>query len=415
MEEQLEAIRERVIELTALEQHAFAKDLRPSLASFGIEIRDWEQIDGEDRRHLSKFFDERIFPVLTPLAVDPSHPFPYVSNLSFNLAVLVQDPDTEEVRFARIKLPPAIGRFIRLLDGDLFVPIEQLIAAHLHKLFPGMEVLSCSPFRVTRDADLDIEGDDIENLLDAVESGVQRRHRLSDAVRIEVDRAMSRQVRELLLAELDLGEEDLFVRDTLLDLGSLWELYDVDRPDLKFPRWKARPVAAFTGAGEEPVDIFERLKQGDVLVQHPYDSFDSSVEAFLAQAATDPNVLAIKHTLYRSSGPENPIGRTLKRAARAGKVVVTLVELQARFDEETNIEWARALEQAGAHVVYGLVGLKTHGKLMLVIRREGDQIRSYCHIGTGNYNPVTARIYEDVGLLSADRRSPPISPSSSTS
>jgi polyphosphate kinase len=402
MEEQLTAIRDRVIELTALEQQIFAKDLRPALAACDIEIRDWDQIEAEDRNYLSRLFDERIFPVLTPLAVDPSHPFPYVSNLSFNLAVLVRDPDTEEVRFARIKLPPAIGRFIRLLEGDLFIPIEQLIGAQLHRLFPGMDIVSFSPFRVTRDADLDIEGEGYENLLEAVKSGVERRHRLSDAVRIETDRGMSRRVQELLLAELELGDEDLFVRDTLLDLGSLSELYEIDRPDLKFERWTARPVPALTQHGDETVDFFERLKRGDVLVQHPYDSFDSSVAAFLDQAAKDPDVLAIKHTLYRSSGPENPIGRTLKRAARAGKVVVTLVELQARFDEETNIEWARTLEEAGAHVVFGQAGLKTHGKLMLVIRREGDRIRSYCHIGTGNYNPVTARAYEDVGLLSAD-------------
>ncbi|MGH0033066.1 MAG: polyphosphate kinase 1 [Myxococcota bacterium] len=402
-EQQLDAIRERVVELAEVEQQIFKKELRPALAAAGLEICDWERIGKRDRKHLAAFFDKRIFPVLTPLAVDPAHPFPYVSNLSFNLAALVRNPKTGTVRFARIKVPPLLGRFIPLPDGDQIVPIEQLIAAHLDQLFPGMEIVSHCPFRVTRDADLDIESDDAENLLLAVESGVKRRRRLSDAVRVEADKSMSAEVRDLLLEELELDENDFYVRHTLLDLGSLWELYRVERPDLKAESWASRPVATLSAPGEEPFDVFERLRQGDVLVHHPYDSFDSSVEAFLAHAAADPDVLAIKHTLYRtSSGAENPIGRTLMRAAQNGKQVVTLVELQARFDEEANIEWARTLEQAGVHVVYGLVGLKTHGKVMLVVRREDDQIRGYCHVGTGNYHPVTARLYEDVGILSAD-------------
>ena len=402
-EQQLAAVRERVLQLTHVEQEIFRKELRPALTAAGLEICDWEHIGPSDRDHLSAVFQQKIFPVLTPLAVDPAHPFPYVSNLSFNLAVLVRNPESRAVRFARIKVPPLLGRFIRLPDGDQIVPIEQLIAAHLDRLFPGMEIESHCPFRVTRDADLDIEGDDAENLLLAVELGVKRRRRLSDAVRVEADRSMSMEVRDLLLEELELDESDLYVRHTLLDLSALWDLYQVDRPDLKREPWTPRSVPAFTPSGDEPVDVFQRLREGEVLVHHPYDSFESSVQTFLACAAADPDVMAIKHTLYRtSSGPENPIGRTLIRAAQAGKQVVTLVELQARFDEEANIEWARTLEQAGVHVMYGLVGLKTHGKIMLVVRREGDQIRGYCHIGTGNYNPVTARLYEDVGILSAD-------------
>lgn len=402
-EQTLTAIRERVLQLTHAEEEIFAKDLRPSLAAAGLEILDWERVPHADREHLEGVFDERIFPVLTPLAVDPAHPFPYVSNLSFNLAALVRNPETKAMRFARIKVPPTLGRFIRLPKSDRFVPIEQLIGAHIGKLFPGMEIESQCPFRVTRDADLDIEEDSSENLMLAVESGLRRRRRLSDAVRVEADRSMSPEVRELLLEELELDEGDVYVRQTLLDLGALWDLYGVDRPELKQERWVPRAVSAFAPAGDDPPDVFDRLKQGDVLVHHPYESFESSVAALLAQAAADPNVLAIKHTVYRTStGPENPLGRTLIRAAQSGKQVVTLVELQARFDEAANIDWARQLEQAGVHVVYGLVGLKTHGKIMLVVRREGDHIRRYCHVGTGNYNPVTARLYEDVGILSAD-------------
>jgi len=402
---QLRAIRTRVQELLAREQALFAKELRPRLAEAGIRLADWEDLGPADHEHLSRLFDERIFPVLTPLAVDPAHPFPYVSNLSFNLAVLVREPSTGLVRFARIKIPDLLDRFVRLPDRERFLPIEQVIAAHLDRLFPGMEIESQSSFRVTRDADLDIEEDEAEDLLVAIESGLRRQRRLSEAVRLEVDTAMPAQTRSLLLDELELEAEDLYVGPTLLDLGDLWEIARLDRPDLKEPPWIPRTEPHFAGHPEDPEagDVFARLRRGDVLVQHPYDSFETSVEAFLAQAARDPAVLAIKHTIYRTSGPENPVGRTLVHAAEAGKQVVTLVELKARFDEQANIEWARRLEEAGVHVVYGLVGLKTHAKIVLVLRQERDGIRRYCHIGTGNYNPVTARIYEDVGTLSADQ------------
>jgi polyphosphate kinase len=402
--ELLGAIRARTLDLVQREQALFAKELRPALGESGIRLCDWSDLDPADRSELSQRFDEKIFPVLTPLAVDPAHPFPYVSNLSFNLAVLVKDPDTQAVRFARIKIPRLLDRLVRLADGVRFVPVEQVIGAHLDRLFPGMDIASHCTFRVTRDADLDIEEDDADDLLLAIESGLERKRRLSDAVRLEVDASMSARTRELLLEELDLSPDDLYERYALVHLGGLSQLYGLDRPDLKERPWSPRTETHFSSLVEDGKkgDVFGMLRRGDVLVHHPYDSFSGSVETFLAQAAADPAVLAIKHTIYRTSGLENPIGMALIRAAESGKQVVTLVELKARFDEQTNIEWARKLEQAGVHVVYGLVGLKTHAKVVLVVRQEADGIRRYCHVGTGNYNPVTARHYEDLGLFSAD-------------
>jgi polyphosphate kinase len=303
------------------------------------------------------------------------------------------------VRFARIKVPPVLGRLIPLSDGERFVPIEQVLAAQLGRLFPGMEVDSHYFFRVTRDADMDLD-DETDDLMRAIESGLHRRHRSSDAVRLEIDEGMGSEARNLLVEELDLREEDVYVRRGMLDLSDLGQLYHLARPDLKLEPWTPRTQLQLSAGDGEKVDLFAALRQGDVLVQHPYDSFESSVGAFLSQAADDPNVVAIKHTLYRS-GTENPIARTVIRAANSGKQVVTLVELQARFDEQTNIEWARKLEEAGVHVVYGLLGFKTHGKIVLVVRQEEGQLRRYCHVGTGNYNVATARHYEDVGLFSA--------------
>jgi polyphosphate kinase len=402
-EQQLREIRARVLELVRAAQDVYSKQLAPALAEAGIRIVGWASLGAEDRALLARDFEARIFPVLTPLAVDPAHPFPYVSNLSFNVSVLARDPDSGTVRFARIKVPSFLDRFLAL-PGERYVPVEQVIGAHLEQLFPGMEILSFCPFRVTRDADLDLEEDEAEDLLAAIESGLQRRRRLSDAVRLEIDRSMSERALDLLLEELEIGPDDVYVSDALIDLGSLWQLYErIARPGLRDEPWVPRPVPAFPKAdGGRRGDFFAVLRERDVLVHYPYESFEASFQEFLAQAADDPNVLAIKHTLYRSSGPENPIGRTLIRAAQAGKEVVTLVELKARFDEETNIEWARALEQAGVHVVYGLVGLKTHAKVALVVRSEADGIRRYCHVGTGNYHPLTARLYEDLGVFSAD-------------
>ncbi|HVH05166.1 MAG TPA: polyphosphate kinase 1 [Myxococcota bacterium] len=403
-EQQLREIRAKVVDLVHASQDVFAKQLAPALAEAGIHIVPWSALGAADRATLASEFEKRIFPVLTPLAVDPAHPFPYVSNLSFNVAAMVRDPDLGTVRFARIKVPSLLDRFLAL-PGERYVPVEQVIGAHLERLFPGMEILSWSPFRVSRDADLDLEEDEAEDLLAAIESELQRRRRLSDAVRLEVDRGMSERALDLLLEELELGRDDVYVNDALLDLGSLWQLYErIPRPDLRDELWVPQPAPRVPKGGDAArrIDLFALLRERDLLVHHPYESFETSFQEFLAQAADDPSVLAIKHTLYRSSGPESPIGRTLIRAAQNGKQVVTLIELKARFDEETNISWARKLEQAGVHVVYGLVGLKTHAKVALVVRNEPDGIRRYCHFGTGNYHPLTARLYEDLGVFTAD-------------
>ena len=402
-QEQLEAIRAEVLRFADRQYEAWAKELRPGLARAGIHVCDWAELDETDQSQLSRAFEEQIFPVLTPLSVDPAHPFPYVSDLSLNLATVLRDPHREEHRFARVKVPPLFPRFMRL-GGERFVPIEQVIGIHLQALFPGVEIVNRAPFRVTRDADLAIEEDEADDLLEAIESGIKRRRRESAGVRLEVDTTMNAQVRRLLSAELALGEDDLYVSRGLLNLSDLWGLVALDRPDLKDE--PARPVTPgrLRGVGdpEGETDVFSVLREASLLVHHPYDSFSTSVEAFLEQAAHDPQVLAIKHTLYRTSGARNPIMRNLIRAAEAGKQVVTLVELKARFDEEANIEWARMLEEAGVHVLYGLVGLKAHAKIALVVRQEEQGIRRYCHVGTGNYHPETAKLYEDLGVLSAD-------------
>ncbi len=398
--EQLAEIRERVEQGVARAAAHWREALAPALAREGVRICRWDALDGADRETLTHVFEEQVFPTLTPLAVDPAHPFPYISDLSLNIAVLMTHPGQAERRFARIKVPPLLPRFVPLADGERFVPLEQLIAAHLDALFPGMEVLSSHFFRVTRDADLSLEENDAEDLLVALESELHRRRRGSDAVRLEIERDAPEEVCSILLGELELEERDLYRVGGLLDLSGLWGLHELERPDLKDDVWVPQTPRSLVSE-DEPVDFFSLLDRGEVLVHHPYDSFSSSVHAFLEQAAADPDVLAIKHTLYRTSGAENSIVDTLVRAAESGKQVVTLVELKARFDERNNIEWARTLEQAGVHVVYGLVGLKTHAKAALVVRREGDHIRRYCHVGTGNYNPATASGYEDVGVLSA--------------
>jgi len=343
-----------------------------------------------------------VFPILTPLSVDPAHPFPYISDLSLNLAVVVRDPATRIRRFARVKVPPNIPRLLPLPDGERFIPQEQVIAANLDMLFPGMEIVAVHPFRVTRDLDLDLEIDEADDLLAAIESVLRQRVHSPETVRLEVHRSMPKAVRSLIEEELDVSPSDVYVTKSILGLGDLDELTALDRPDLKYERWAGVTQARLQPAVSGQTDIFSVIRDGDVLVQHPYDAFATSVELFVAQAARDPSVLAIKQTLYRTSGSDSPIVRALVRAAEAGKQTVALVELQARFDEETNITWARVLEQAGVHVVYGVVGLKTHAKCSLVVRSEGDAIRRYCHVGTGNYHPVTAKTYEDLGLLTAD-------------
>lgn len=399
--EQLETIRARVGELTERHARVFGGSLRRRLARAGVSVLRWRQLTEAQRDSLTATYHERVFPVLTPLAVDPGHPFPYISNLSLNLAVLVSDTADGQRRFARVKVPPLLPRF--LSPGDdarVFVPLEDVIAANLGPLFPGMRILESSSFRVTRSSDLDIDDDDAEDLLEALEDRLRRR-RFSPAVRLEVERRTSPQVLALLMRELQVTDRDVYRLPAPLGLVDLWNLHALDRPDLKDLPLAAVTPLALIAPDEGTADIFGALAERDVLVHHPYDSFATSVQAFIEAAAADPSVLAIKQTLYRTSG-DSPIVDALVDAAAAGKQVVVLVEIKARGDEPANIVWARMLERAGCHVVYGLVGLKTHAKLCLVVRQEGAGIRRYVHIGTGNYNPTTARTYEDIGLLTAD-------------
>ena len=394
-EEQLGAIRERAFEL-ATDHSRIALDVRAALAQEGIEVVDYGAIP-EHHGTLRERFLEEIFPVLTPLAVDPGHPFPYISTLSLSIAVGLRDPESGERRFARVKVPQILPRLIEI-EPSKFVLIDQVIEANLDALFLGMEILETHLFRVTRNADLAIEEDEADDLLMAIEEELRRR-RFGEAVRLEVERSMPPTTRRLLLDGLGLRETDAYEISGMLDLTGLSQLMDLDRPDLKVVPWSpVTPPRLMPPDEDEPADVFAAIRAGDILVHHPYESFSASVERFIAQAADDPEVLTIKQTLYRTSG-DSPIVRSLIRAAERGKQVVVLVEIKARFDEEANIIWARRLEQAGAHVVYGLVGLKTHSKVSLVVRREGSGLRRYVHIGTGNYNPKTARLYVDLGLL----------------
>jgi polyphosphate kinase len=398
--EQLVAIREGVVALQERADSLVLGELLPALEKEHIRLVHWEQLSSEDREFLGRRFRERIFPVLTPLSVDPSHPFPYISNLSLNLAAAIRDPVTGERRFARVKIPPLLPRFTDLPDGERFVPLEEIVAAHLDQLFPGMDIVEVHVFRVTRDADVEVEEDEADDLLAAIETVLQRRQRGATAIRLEIDPTMSEEMRQLLMRELGVDESQVYVGEWLLALGDLWFFPGLDRADLKDEPWTpVTPVPLQSVEGS--ADVFEAIRRGDILVHHPYDSFSASVEAFVEQAARDPEVLAIKQTLYRTSS-DSPIIHSLVRAAQAGKQVVALVELKARFDELANITFARTLETAGVHVVYGVVGLKTHAKTCLVVRREGAGVRRYAHIGTGNYNPATARLYEDLGLLTAD-------------
>jgi polyphosphate kinase len=398
--DQLRSIRARVGDHVTRAAAVFATEIVPALEDEAIRFVDWDDLSADDRAHLDEYFVTSVFPVLTPLAVDPAHPFPYISNLSLNLAVTVRDPSSGDERFARVKVPPLLPRVVALPDGERFVLLEQVIAVKLDALFPGMEVLAHHPFRVTRDADFELE-DEAEDLLEAIESVLRRRSKFGRVVRLEVDVKMTGEVLELLCRELELSDADVNVIDGPLDFAGLWSLYALDRPDLKDEPWVPQTPVVLQPSDTVP-DFFRLLRTGDVLVHHPYDSFATSVEQFVEQAAADPHVLAIKQTIYRTAGAESTLVSSLVKAAEQGKQVVALVELKARFDEQANIARARALEEAGVHVVYGLVGLKTHAKVLLVVRHEADGIRRYCHIGTGNYNPKTAHLYEDVGVLTAD-------------
>lgn len=396
-----EAIMSRARELVTEQARVFAEDVRPALAEHGIEVLRWDQLTDPERERMATLFEERIFPVLTPLAVDPSHPFPYISGLSNNLAVLLKNPTTGARQFARVKVPTLLSRFLQLGEGR-FIAIEDVISQHLDRLFSGMQVLDHSTFRVTRNEDLEVEEDDAENLLYALEQELLRRKIGRPPVRLEVEEDIDDVMLDLLINELDITEKEVFKLPPPLDLRGLFSLADLDREALKYPAFLPRthPELAEVETAK-PADMFAALKQRDVLLHHPYHSFATSVQRFIEQAAADPTVLAIKQTLYRTSG-DSPIIDALIDAAQAGKQVLALVEIKARFDEQANIAWARKLERAGCHVVYGLIGLKTHCKLSLVVRDEPDSLRRYCHIGTGNYNPKTARMYEDVGLLTAN-------------
>jgi polyphosphate kinase len=393
--EQLAAARARVLELVGEHSSTFL-DLRRALEAEDVELVDYATVP-EHHDALRQRFHDEIFPVLTPLAVDPGHPFPYISTLSLSIAVGLRDPETNERVFARVKVPQILPRLFEV-EPSRFVPIDQVIEANLDELFTGMEVVDSHLFRVTRNADFEIEEDEADDLLLAIEEELRRR-RFGAAVRLEVERSMPAATRTLLMRGLGLEPDDVYEVAGMLDLTALWRIVDLDRPDLKTVPWTpVTPPRLVPPDEDEPVDVFAAVRAGDILVHHPYESFGASVERFITQAADDPDVLTIKQTLYRTSG-DSPIVQSLIRAAERGKQVVVLVEIKARFDEEANIIWARKLERAGAHVVYGLVGLKTHSKTALVVRREGSGLRRYVHIGTGNYNPKTARLYVDLGLL----------------
>ena len=379
----------------------WSQHVRPALVDEGIILTRWSELSDDERKHLANLFRDKIYPVLTPLAVDPAHPFPYISGLSLNLAVVVRNPDTGTELFARVKVPPSLDRFLTLGDSR-FVPLEDVIAEHLDLLFPGMNIIEHHLFRVTRNEDLEVEEDDAENLLKALERELSKR-RFGPPVRLEVEQTIAPHVLDLLVRELGVAENEVFMLPGPLDLRGLWAFVALTREDLSDPAFlpKTNRSLAENKESASAPNVLEAMRRGDVLLHHPYDSFSTSVQRFLEQAAADPKVLAIKQTLYRTSG-DSPIIDALIDAAETGKQVLALVEIKARFDESANIKWARKLERAGVHVVYGLVGLKTHCKLSMVVRDDGDRLRRYCHLGTGNYHPKTARLYEDFGLLTAD-------------
>lgn len=392
-------------ELQDRHANAFRLLVKPALDDAGIHVESWSDLNEADRQRIDEIFSQQIFPVLMPLAVDPAHPFPYISGLSLNLAVRVRHPQTGKVQFARIKVPSVLPRFVQLPDDGSgltrYIPLEDLVSNHLEDLFPGMEVLDHHEFRVTRNEDVEVEEDESENLIQALEKELLRR-RFGPPIRLEITDDMDPVTLELLVRELGITEQEVYRLPAPLDLRGLFELQKLDRPQLKYPKHLPKTAVDLTpGEPNAKPDLFAAIARGDVLVHHPYESFATSVQAFLEQAAADPNVLAIKQTLYRTSG-DSPIVEALIAAAQSGKQVLALVEIKARFDEQNNIEWARKLEKAGVHVVYGLVGLKTHCKLVQVVRQEGRRLRHYSHIGTGNYNPKTSRIYEDLGLFTAD-------------
>jgi len=396
-------ISKKTQELIARQTKCFQTDILPKLAQNGIEITDWESLTEDEKSYINKIFTNKIFPVLTPLAVDPSHPFPYISGLSLNLAVLVKQPETNEELFARVKVPASLPRFIETAEfaGTKFIPLEKVIIANLHQLFPGMEIEDYYTFRITRNADLELEEEESENLLESMEQELLRR-KFGPPVRLEVASDIGSDLLNRLKTELSIREEDISRYKEPLDLTGLNRIADLDRPELKFVPFRNQVAHELREVDPDSnEEFFAAIRRNEILLHHPYDSFNSSVVRFLEAAATDPNVLAIKQTLYRTSG-DSPVVNALIEAAEAGKQVLAVIEIRARFDEQANVRWARKLEDVGVHVVYGLVGFKTHAKLSLVVREEGNTVRRYSHVGTGNYNPKTARMYEDLGLLSAN-------------
>ncbi len=403
----LNSIRDEAQALQLRHALAFRDHVKLALDDAGIHIETWADLGEEDRERIDEIFSTQIFPVLMPLAVDPAHPFPYISGLSLNLSIQVRNPKNGKEEFARLKVPTVLPRFVQLPDDERgllrFIPLEDLISNHLEELFPGMEILAHHEFRVTRNEDFDVDEDETENLIQTLERELLRR-RFGPPIRLEITDDMDDRTRELLVRELGITEQEVYELPAPLDLGGLFEVFKIDRPALKYRKHVPTTSAGLlpTEPNAEP-DIFASIARQDILLHHPYESFATSVQCFLEQAARDPNVLAIKQTLYRTSG-DSPIVEALVNAAEAGKAVLALVELKARFDESANINWARQLERAGVHVVYGIVGLKTHCKLAQVVREENGELRYYSHIGTGNYNPKTSRIYEDLGLLTVNNQ-----------
>ncbi len=408
--QQLEAIGKRLRPLLHSQYQNFERELRPLLAEKGIHILNYFELNQEQRKYLQYYFEEQIFPVLTPLAVDPGHPFPYISNLSLSLAVVMKHPETGDELFARVKVPQVLPRFINIPpelssepEGQVHwtgIPLEQMIAHNLDALFPGMDIQECHTFRVTRNADIALAEDDADDLLLAIEQELRKRRLGGSVVRVEVHTSTPEHIVAMLKDELDLEDSDVYAIDGLLGLSDLFAIFSLSLPALKDPTWipSLPPRLRCLDDDEESKDFFTVIAERDLLVHHPYQSFTATVERFIHTAAHDPDVLAIKMTLYRTSA-DSRLLKSLMTAAEKGKQVAVLVELKARFDEQNNILWARQLEQAGVHVVYGLVGLKTHTKVILVVRREANQIRRYVHIGTGNYNAKTSRLYTDVGLF----------------
>ncbi|WP_456236267.1 RNA degradosome polyphosphate kinase [Devriesea agamarum] len=413
----LDMVRRRAHELQVMQSRIVEDDLRPALLEqAGVAITHWNGLNADEQEHLVDFFASELFPVLTPLAVDPAHPFPYIAGLALNLVVQMRSQSGDKLHFARVKVPDTLPRFVRIRSAEdavgpsgddrqelRFIPLEDVIAANLDQLFPGMDIIGHHIFRVTRNEDMEVEEDDAENLLQVLEKELLRR-RFGAPVRLELEEGIEPEVREWLVRELGVMEAEVFELPSLVDLRGLHEIADIDAPSLHFPAFLPTTHPHLNEVETaKAADIFAAIRKRDILLHHPYDSFSTSVQAFLEQAAADPKVLAIKQTLYRTSG-DSPIVDALIDAAEAGKQVLALVEIKARFDEQANISWARKLEHAGVHVVYGIVGLKTHCKLSMVVRREQAGLRRYCHVGTGNYHPKTARMYEDLGLLTCDEQ-----------